>query len=64
MGVGRWVTSRAEPFEGRMAARCWPEGVEVTVALSLMLLTVEDMMGGRFGCFWWEVVDGIWDDEI
>ena len=29
VGVGRWVALRAEPLEGRMAARCWPEGVDV-----------------------------------
>ena len=23
LGVGRWVTWNGEPFDGRMAARCW-----------------------------------------
>lgn len=44
-GVGRYVTSRAEPFEGRMAARCWPEGAEVPATSSLILLTMEDILG-------------------
>ena len=54
VGVGRWVSSRAEPLEGRMAARCWDEGAEVPVTASFVLSTREDMVGGWIGELWWD----------
>ena len=46
MGVGRWVSSRGEPLEGRMAARCSPEGAGVPMTFCLMSLMISDMVGG------------------
>lgn len=47
----RWVISRPESFEENMAARCCPEGVEVPVALSFILLMMEDMTRGWVGFY-------------
>jgi len=33
VGVGRWVTSNSAPFEGRIVARWWPEGMEDIMGL-------------------------------